>query len=335
MTLARNTFFRPSNQGIYHITSKTVRGQRLLGYDPLTQQDYSHRRDVVVARILELAKWFAIDLISFAVMINHLHLILRNLPRLAQKLTKFDVIYRAAHIFPEKFRRLGVKLANIDEERIRELARDKKLVKKMRKRLSDISWYMRQLKQVLSRQFNAEDDVKGAFWASRFFSREVKGEPSLLTTLGYVDLNETRALDDLLPEESLYSGIGYRVAALKARGMGTSNFKSPIDAQLIPINIAGDGETRYEGHWRATQQGLFDAMTLKSYLQLLDTLGRRKRKDKVGSIPKQLVPILERIGIGIETLVDNVFNFEQKYRYHVSCGEESNDTDQHSAISPP
>ena len=322
MTIARNKFFHPLNQGIYHVTSKTVRGQKLLGYDPLTQQDYSHRRDVVVARILELAKWFAIDLISFAVMINHLHLILRNLPRLAQKLSKYDVIYRAAHIFPEKFRRLGVRLANIDEERIRELAKDEKLVKKMRKRLSDISWFMRQLKQGLSRQFNAEDDVKGAFWASRFFSREVKDNPSLLTTLGYVDLNETRALDSFLPEDSLHSGIGYRIAAMKARESGVALAKSPIDAQLIPIHSAGDGETRFKAYWRATQAGLFESMTLTSYLQLLDTLGRRKRKDKVGSIPSHLSPILERIGIGIETLTVNVLNFEQKYRYHVRCDEQ-------------
>jgi hypothetical protein len=54
-----------------------VRKAWLTGVDKYTGQSYEHRRDWVESRILELANVFAIDVSAYAVMLNHLHLVLR------------------------------------------------------------------------------------------------------------------------------------------------------------------------------------------------------------------------------------------------------------------
>ena len=47
---------------------------------------------------------------------------------------------------------------------------------------------------------------------------------------------------------------------------------------------------------RASDKGLLP-ISVEDYLQLLDASGRILRDDKAGSIPTQLAPILERLGI--------------------------------------
>ncbi len=53
---------------------------------------------------------------------------------------------------------------------------------KARKRLGDLSWFMKCLKEPLARQANCEDGYSGAFWEGRFKSIAVLDAESLLTT---------------------------------------------------------------------------------------------------------------------------------------------------------
>ena len=55
-------------------------------------------------------------------------------------------------------------------------------------------------------------------------------------------------------------------------------------------------------------------MTLDQYLKLLDWTGRQIRKDKVGVIPAECAPILERLNCSAETWVDFVKNFRKRFR---------------------
>ena len=56
------------------------------------------------------------------------------------------------------------------------------------------------------------------------------------------------------------------------------------------------------------------SMTLDQYLKLLDWTGRQIRKDKVGVIPAECAPILERLDCSAETWVDFVKNFRKRFR---------------------
>ncbi|MCP4643004.1 MAG: hypothetical protein GY851_21340, partial [bacterium] len=68
---------------------------------------------------------------------------------------------------------------------------------------------------------------------------------------------------------------------------------------------------------RASWNG-FLSMRLDDYLQLLDWTGRQVRRDKRGSIPKDLAPILERLKVDADWWVDSVEHFE--HWFHRAAG---------------
>ena len=70
----------------------------------------------------------------------------------------------------------------------------------------------------------------------------------------------------------------------------------------------GDSRGRVHGSLRET---------LDQYLKLLDWTGRQIRKDKVGAIPKDCAPILDRLECRAETWMDFVKNFRKRFRNEV------------------
>ena len=58
---ARKEIVRPGEFGIFHVSNRVVRRAFLLGRDPLTGNDYSHRRQWVIQRLERLVANFVID----------------------------------------------------------------------------------------------------------------------------------------------------------------------------------------------------------------------------------------------------------------------------------
>ncbi len=74
--------------------SRCVRRAFLCGVDDYSGKSYEHRRDWVESRLLELAAVFSIDLCAYAVMSNHLHLVLRVDLKTATEWTLEQVLQR-------------------------------------------------------------------------------------------------------------------------------------------------------------------------------------------------------------------------------------------------
>jgi hypothetical protein len=124
----------------YHCTSRCVRRAFLCG------EGHSHRKDWIESRLRELVGIFAIDCGGFAVMDNHLHLVLRlDSPR-AETWPPEEVARRWATLFP-----------------LRDLAADPDWVARIRGRLANLGWFMKCLKEPLARLANKEDGCTGAF----------------------------------------------------------------------------------------------------------------------------------------------------------------------------
>ncbi|WP_299011832.1 transposase [uncultured Shewanella sp.] len=279
MPIPRKAIVSIEDTSYYHCISRCVRRAFLCGEDSYTGQSYEHRRAWVEERILELGQVFAIDICAYAVMSNHLHLVLCVDIYEANAWTELEVVERWHQLFngTDITRKFVKGLLLEDGERILL----SKTIAEYRSRLSDISWFMRALNEPIARKANLEDKCSGRFWEGRFKSQALLDEAAILACMAYVDLNPIRAkIADTL-EQSDFTSIQRRIkAALKGEQ---------------PTNLLA-----FAGNERlAMPKGL--QFHLDDYLQLVDETGQlifnHKRADKHGAISDAAMPILNRLNI--------------------------------------
>ena len=78
--MARAEVFAPDEVAVVHVMNRVVRRCYLLGNDPVSGKNYDHRKVMIENQLQRLAGAFGIDLLGFALMSNHFHLILRSRP---------------------------------------------------------------------------------------------------------------------------------------------------------------------------------------------------------------------------------------------------------------
>ncbi|TWT76181.1 hypothetical protein CA13_66720 [Planctomycetes bacterium CA13] len=70
----------PAEVQVFHAVQRCVRRAFLCGEDPFSGQSYEHRRGWIRDRLEFLAGIFAVDCLTYTVLSNHLHLVLRSRP---------------------------------------------------------------------------------------------------------------------------------------------------------------------------------------------------------------------------------------------------------------
>ena len=310
---ARREIVRQGQAGIFHVFSQCVRQAFLLGIDPLTGRDYNHRRQWFVDRLQRLTANFVVDVGFAGIMSNHFHLVLRTSPRLAKRMGAWEVARRWLRVYPGT-RVLDGPWIEPSEEQVKALAGDKEKIAEIRKRLSNISWFMSALCEYIARKSNREDGCRGRFFAGRFGCREITNEGALLICGMYVDLNQIRAGEAATPEASLHCSVGWRIAAAGNRQQ-ENGVSLSADHWLAPLTMSPDhlGDVPCKSGGRASDKGLL-WMSLEEYLKLLDWVGRQVRTGKRGAIPAGLPPILQRLGIESGQLVETVEKLTQRFR---------------------
>ena len=291
--------------GVYHCWNRLVQHRQLFGFDSLTGNDYSYRKPWVRDRLRELAAAMAIDVLDYAILDNHLHVVLRNRPDIVAGWSDEEVARRWWQVCPS--RRNADR--SVPEPRPCEIGILMEEVDEYRSRLSDISWLMRLACQPIARRANKEDEVDGRFFAKRFDCRRLENEADLLTCSLYVDLNVVRAGMADTPEASEFTSgfdrIRARWQSIQHELQSGVTLESSPDAWLAPVFL-DESSTSSNAHIdrppcnpigaaRIPEKG-FLHMTLEHYLSLLDTIGRFIRRGK-GHIPADLPPILQRLGI--------------------------------------
>jgi REP element-mobilizing transposase RayT len=272
----------------YHVVARCVRRAWLWGYDAYAGKDYSHRKQWVMKRLHFLSKVFAIDLCAYAIMSNHYHLVLRVDRKRGTRLTQVEVVQRWTALYKEP---LAVQRWREGTAGAAERALAEQLIERWRKRLIDISWYMRSLNEYLARRANAEDECTGRFWEGRFKSQALLDEAGLLTAMAYVDLNPVRAGVAATPEESEFTSIYARVqqhtSYLRARRAVSEHTKRRGRLNAPPLLAFRD---------QGTEQQPNLPMRFEDYLQLVDWTGRVAHSDK-SAINSHLPAILTRLQI--------------------------------------
>ena len=321
---ARREIVADGEVGIYHCVNRCVRRAWLCGKDPVSGESYDHRKDWIQDRLEELAGIFAVDILGFAVMANHVHVVVRTRPDVVATWSADEVGGRWWRLFPKR-RDENKRPADPLPHELSILSADEKALSERRGRLSSLSWFMRCLCEPIARRANKDDKCSGRFWEGRFKSQKLLDEAAVLACSVYVDLNPIRAGVAKTPESSHHTSAHARIASCgrrrragkaraasrrrtgcRGRAVGSvdgDGWLSPVAAEGEPADQARRNATR-----RASNKG-FLSMRLDDYLKILDWTGRQVRRDKRGAIPTEVAPILERLGLSDEHWIDCVKNF--------------------------
>lgn len=75
MGYPRSHLVVPGEAGTYHCVARCVRRAFLCGEDALTGRCFDHRKAWLEQRLLTLAETFSLSVLAYAVMSNHLHVV--------------------------------------------------------------------------------------------------------------------------------------------------------------------------------------------------------------------------------------------------------------------
>lgn len=157
MPRPRKELISATDTPYYHCVSRCVRRAFLCGRSE--NFDFEHRRGWIVHRLKQLAAVFCIDIAAYAVMSNHYHVVLRINQETCNSLSDDEVIERWRQLFKGPYLiqqyASGAVLGDEELQVVGDITAD------WRKRLMDISWFMRCLNEYIARLANKEDNCTG------------------------------------------------------------------------------------------------------------------------------------------------------------------------------
>ena len=194
----------------FHVMSRVAGGAMLFG---------DEEKEAFRLLMLRMAKFSGVEILTYCVMGNHFHLLIR-IPRREAFLGRFvcdtpggagerrllehlKLLYSKAYLL-----RLESEIADLrGQGREAEVQR---VLDRYRDRFCDLSLFVKELKERFSRWFNKRHARRGTLWMERFRSVIVEGGECLRTVAAYIDLNPVRAGLVAAPEE--YRWCGYTEA---------------------------------------------------------------------------------------------------------------------------
>ncbi|WP_051260997.1 transposase [Desulfovibrio inopinatus] len=192
---------------VYHVMSRTA----LDGY-PFDALD----KDRLLAIIRAFAAVYFCEILGFALMGNHFHLLVRMTP---------------AHL--------------VSDENISQHFRDRYgdemhlspgKIESLRGKWTSLSEFMREVKQTFSRHYNTRHNRRGTLWGERFKSVLVEDGRTLINCLTYIDLNPVRAGLAKRPEDYRWCSLGYHLQT------NNNNNLLSLDFGLVDWDISEPAE---------------------------------------------------------------------------------------------
>ena len=197
---------------VYHVMSRTA----LDGF-PLGDIE----KDFMLDLIKRYSVLYFVEILGFCLMGNHIHILIKTLPE--YKFTDEDIKKRYVNFY-------GDDRAFADGQ-----------VPSLRKKLSNLSEFVREIKVGFARYYNRRHNRRGYFWGDRFKSVIVEKGETLINCLAYIDLNPLRAGLVDRPEEYRWNSLGYHI---QTRNKG--NFLS-LDFGLKEFGVL-DAKERLRGY---------------------------------------------------------------------------------------
>ncbi len=189
-------------EGFYHVTSRCVDRSFRFNEDDKTR---------IVDQMKRMGSFCGVEIGTYTVMSNHFHILLHVLE--PKELTDDELVERVAALYGSgkaeylrctwsAWRQAG------DVTSLEQLETSRQCYLR---RMGDLSIYMKELKQWISRVYNKEHNRKGTLWEERFWSCLLEDSAETLTSVAtYIDRNAVRAGIVERPED--YRWCGYAEA---------------------------------------------------------------------------------------------------------------------------
>lgn len=330
---------------VYHTWTRITRRRHLFGLDAFTGKNYDYRKDWVRKEFRRLAKEMAIQVFDYAVLSNHLHNVLCNRPDIVASWSDIEVARRWWRICPDRRRPNGKPAIPTKKEINRLLGMVDELRERLSSISWMMRLALQRIAQRANKEDGVDGRFfAGRFKCERLTDEVSVLNCSLYVDLNWIHAGMAKIPEESYytsaferirsqwqEKAKLMSGVvleegdnfdGDWLAPIfhdeRAEAYVSSKDVPPERSleeadttPLPPIEFHEDGEAKETtiynplGSSRISNRG-FLPMKLKEYLQLLDFVGRRVRKDKRGAIPKSLPPILNRLGLDAKNWLDGM-----------------------------
>ena len=211
----------------FHVMSRTVGGEHLFG---------EVEKEAFVRVMRRLERFAGVEVMTYAVMANHFHLLVRVPDRdkflkrfegkdgEAKLLKHLSLLYSKGYVNALKH-----ELSDLRSKGMNEAAED--LLERFRNRFCDLPHFVKELKERFSRWFNKHHGRKGTLWMDRYKSVLVQDGDALRTMAAYIDLNPVRAGIVKDPKDYRWCGYAESVAGSKRARRGMCRvMERPLDS---------------------------------------------------------------------------------------------------------
>ena len=230
---------KESGGAYYHLVSRCALQHFLFSDD---------EKSAFVAMFRRVAAFSGIDVLTHCVMSNHYHLLVRVPP--PQLVSETELLARVAILYGNaRAKEMRLRWTDYRKQGHQDLLEAEQ--DRLRKRMYDISPFMKSLNQRFSVWYRAHHDGhKGTLWESRFGSTLVEGSGSLAAVAAYIDLNPVRAGIVSDPKDYAFSGFGAAMAGDTAAldgltriyGASAKNIEKVLDAYRGLLYMKGSSD---------------------------------------------------------------------------------------------
>jgi putative transposase len=294
-----------AGEAYYHCVSRVVDRQFIFG---------DTEKEMFVQMMRKYERFYGVRVMTFCVMSNHFHILVHVpkrpevMPSDEELLSEIKRIYSMEAFIQvrwqlQEFRKIG---AHEAAEAIRE---------SFFKRMWDVSFFMKSLKQRFSGWYNKKAARKGTLWEQRFRSVIVQSGDALMTMAAYIDLNPIRAGMVEKPEDYRWSGYseamaGRRTAGLAIRAVVETYARRTMtnDEALAKYRglIYGEGEVKQAGqNGERGRRGM-------SKERVQDVIEKNGKLSRYEMLRCRVRYFTDGVALGTKEFVDTVFTSERQ-----------------------
>ena len=248
--------------------TRTVNGELLF---------HDREREMLRKMIWQVADFCGVEVLTYCVMSNHFHVLLRVPDGAAVSDRELMRRYQVLYPKPTKYQAASAELMKTD---LLAGGDEAQLIRrKLLARMGDVSEFMKAVKQRFSVWYNRTNKRYGTLWAERFKSVLVEGVGNPLQTMAaYIDLNPVRAglVND--PKDYRFCGYAEAVAGVQEAKSGLIQVWYDSGAKQIDLALSAHRMLIFGKH--ASDAGL-SAISREQALKVLE--------DDCGQLPRSVM----------------------------------------------